>query len=370
MILESLNATNFKNIGECSLEFSPKINCLLGNNGMGKSNLLDAIYYLSFTKSFTRVSDSMLIRHGETFAILTGQYERHGIDEIINVGFRQGARKSFKRGGKEYKRISAHIGLFPTVMVAPADQSLITDGAEERRRFIDMIISQADAQYLDALMRYNQCLEQRNRLLRDGVIDLLLYESIESMMDTDARLIEQRRAEYINQLAIDFGNYYRQIAGTEESVGIDYLRNTSAYSNPAKAWSDMRGRDSILKYTTKGPHRDEISFSVCGLPARHTASQGQTKTLTIALRFAQYAFLKRVSGHSPLLLLDDIFDKLDSERVSRIMEIVSRDDFGQIFISDTNRKHLDEILRHTGPDYRMWHVDHGKFIPISADETF
>ncbi|MDE6301345.1 MAG: DNA replication and repair protein RecF [Muribaculaceae bacterium] len=369
MILESLNATNFKNIGECSLEFSPKINCLLGNNGMGKSNLLDAIFYLSFTKSFTRVPDSMLIRRGETFGILTGKFERHGFDELINVGFRQGARKSFKRGGKEYKRISTHIGLFPTVMVAPADQALVTDGAEERRRFIDMIISQADAQYLDALMRYNQCLEQRNRLLRDGSTDEFLYESLEGMMDADARLIESRRASYLAELESDFSEYYRQIAGNDEAVGIEYIRNTAAYSSPAKAWADVRGRDTLLKFTSKGPHRDDISFSVCGLPARQTASQGQTKTLTIALRLAQYAFLKRITGHAPLLLLDDIFDKLDAERVARIMEIVSRDDFGQIFITDTNRKHLDEILRHTGPDYRMWHVDRGMFTPLTADET-
>ncbi|MDE7467491.1 MAG: DNA replication and repair protein RecF [Muribaculaceae bacterium] len=369
MILESLSATNFKNIGECSLEFSPKINCFLGNNGMGKSNLLDAVYYLSFTKSFTRVPDAMLIRNGETFGILAGKYERHGADELINVGFRQGARKSFKRGGKEYKRISTHIGLFPTVMVAPADSALVTDSAEERRRFIDMIISQADAPYLDALMRYNQCLEHRNKLLRDGVTDEFLYESLEGMMDADARLIEERRQEYVKDLAVEFASYYSQIASEAETVEIGYIRNTAAYPTPAKAWNDLRARDTILKYTSKGPHRDDISFSVCGLPARQTASQGQTKTLTIALRLAQYSFLKRITGHAPLLLLDDIFDKLDADRVARIMEIVSRDDFGQIFITDTNRKHLDEILRHTGPDYRMWHVDNGSFTPIKADET-
>ena len=369
MILESLSATNFKNIGECSLEFSPKINCFLGKNGMGKSNLLDAVYYLSFTKSFSRVPDAMLIRNGESFAILAGRFERHGIDELINVGFRQGARKSFKRGGKEYKRISSHIGLFPAVMVAPADQALVADGAEERRRFIDMIISQADAPYLDALMRYNQALEQRNRLLRDGASDPYLFESLEAMMDADARLIESRRESYLDELSREFASYYSQIAADGECVGISYVRNTAAYPSPARAWSDLRARDSILKFTSKGPHRDDIAFTICGLPARQTASQGQTKTLTIALRFAQYSFLKRVTGHAPLLLLDDIFDKLDSERVARIMQIVSRDDFGQIFITDTNRKHLDEILRHTGPDYRMWLVENGSFNPIVADEA-
>ena len=368
MILQSLSLSNFKNIASAALDFSPKINCLLGNNGMGKSNLLDAIHYLSFAKSFGRVPDAMLIRRGEDFAIVNGRYLRHGAEEDINVGLRRGARKSFRRGGKEYKRLSEHIGLFPAVMIAPADQSLVTEGAEERRRFIDMIISQTDAPYLEALIRYNQALEHRNHMLRDGVADPMLFESVEMMMTDASATITARRASHIERLAGIFGKYYAAIAGDDEPTGIAYVRSDRDYRSLADALEHARGRDVVLKYTTVGPHRDDISFTLSDMPVKQTASQGQTKTFTIALRLAQYELLHSYTGRPPLLLLDDIFDKLDARRVERIMNIVSRDDFGQIFITDTNRKHLDEIMARTGPDYRMWSVDGGVFTPISGHE--
>ncbi len=369
MILRSLALTNFKNIASANLEFSSKINCLLGNNGMGKSNLLDAIYFLSFAKSFGRLPDAMLISRGEDFGIVNGHYERHGAEEEINVGLRRGSRKSFRRGGKEYKRISAHIGLFPAVMSAPADQSLITDGSEERRRFIDMIISQADAPYLEALIRYNQALEQRNRMLRDGLSDPMLFESVEMMMESSASLIQRRRAENIRALASIFSKYYSEIAGIEESVDLEYIQSGKGHSTLSSALEHARMRDTALKFTTVGPHRDDIFFVLSGMPAKQTASQGQTKTFTIALRLAQYEFLRQSTGMNPLLLLDDIFDKLDALRVERIMEIVRRDTFGQIFITDTNRKHLDEIMALSGPDYKMWSVENGVFTTVITDET-
>lgn len=368
MILRSLALTNFKNIASANLEFSPKINCLLGNNGMGKSNLLDAIYFLSFAKSFGRLPDAMLIHRGEDFSIVNGKYERHGADEEINVGLRRGARKSFRRGGKEYKRISSHIGLFPAVMSAPADQSLVIDGADERRRFIDMIISQADAPYLEALIRYNQALEQRNRMLRDGTTDAMLFESVEMMMESCTSLIRRRREENIAELARIFGKYYAEIAGDDEEVNLQYVPSGKEHATLSIALEHARQRDTALKFTTVGPHRDDIAFTLSGMPARQTASQGQTKTFTIALRLAQYEFLRRATGQAPLLLLDDIFDKLDAIRVERIMEIVGRESFGQIFITDTNRKHLDEIMALSGPDYRMWSVDNGVFIPVEGNE--
>ena len=365
MILKSLSLTNFKNIADAKLEFSPKINCFLGNNGMGKSNLLDAIYFLSFTKSFSRLPDAMLIRQGEDFGIVNGNYERNGADEVINVGFRKGLRKSFRRGGKEYQRISSHIGLFPAVMVAPADQALVTDAAEERRRFIDMIISQADADYLDALMRYNKALEQRNRMLRDDIEDPTLFETIDLMLDSTASLIQSRRKVHISQLADIFGKYYAMIAGDDEPVQLEYVQSGEKYGSILNGLKETMPRDRILKYTTVGPHRDDISFTIGGLPARQTASQGQTKTLTISLRLAQYESLKKAKSHTPLLLLDDIFDKLDAKRVERIMDIVSRDEFGQIFITDTNRKHLDEIIAMAGKNYALWSVENGQFTPIT-----
>lgn len=369
MILTSLALTNFKNIASANLEFSPKINCFLGNNGMGKSNLLDAIYYLSFAKSFGRLQDALLITRGEDFGIINGHYLRHGADEDINVGFRRGSRKSFRRGGKEYKRISSHIGLFPAVMVAPADQALVTEAAEERRRFIDMLISQADAPYLEALIRYNQALEQRNRMLRDGVNDATLFESIELMMDSAASLIQSRRAAHVVELAKIFQRYYREIAGDGEDVSLLYVQSGADHRSLGDALDHYRDRDSILKFTTVGPHRDDIAFSLSGMPVKQTASQGQTKTFTLALRFAQYEFLRRATGQAPLLLLDDIFDKLDARRVARIMDIVGRDEFGQIFITDTNRKHLDEIMALSGPDYRLWGVEDGVFTQLAENEA-
>jgi len=364
MILQSLLLTNFKNIASAALDFSPKINCFLGNNGMGKSNLLDAVHFLSFTKSFGRLPEAMLIRRGENFAILNGRFIRNGIEEEIDVGLRAGARKSFKRGGKEYKRISSHIGLFPSVMVAPADQILITGGAEERRRFIDMIISQADIPYLEALMRYNQALEQRNRMLRDGFNDPMLFESVEMIMNNTAELIRRRRRENIGSIKNIFAKYYTEIAGTAESVALEYIMSGEKYGSLEAAFNQTRSRDNLLKYTTVGPHRDDIAFTLDSMPVRQTASQGQCKTFTIALRLAQFEFLRHSTAHTPLLLLDDIFDKLDAARVERIMDIVGRDEFGQIFITDTNRKHLDEIMAMSRPDYRMWTVDSGSFTQI------
>lgn len=361
MILQTLSVTNFKNIASATLDMSPKINCFLGNNGMGKSNLLDAIYFLSFTKSFGRLPENMLVLNGENFAILNGRYLRHGVPEEINAGLRRGARKSFRRGGKEYKRISTHIGLFPAVMVAPADQSLVTDGAEERRRFIDMIISQADAPYLDALMRYNQALEQRNRMLKAETSDPLLYESIEEVICTCGDFIRQRRRENICEIEGIFRRYYDVISGGGEKVGLEYAISGGKYGSLRGGLDVCRSRDAILHYTSVGPHRDDIDFVLDDMPVKQTASQGQAKTFTIALRLAQYEFLKRATGHSPLLLLDDIFDKLDSLRVERIMHLVRDPEFGQIFITDTNRKHLDEIMQLAGEDYRLWTVSNGQF---------
>lgn len=364
MKLRRLTLTNFKNIAHAELDFSSKINCLLGDNGMGKSNLLDGIYYLSFAKSFSRLADSMLIRQGEDFGIIEGFYERHGADEHLLAGLRKGIRRTFKRAGKEYKRLSQHIGLFPAVMVSPADSALVTEGAEERRRFLDMLISQADAPYLEALIRYNNALEQRNKLLKQENTDIYLFDTLEEIMSSSAAYISSRRGQYTEILSEVFGKYYSLIAGEGEKAEISYVSSTSEYDTLKEALEKTRQRDQILHYTTKGPHRDELLLTLSGMPARQTASQGQTKTFTIALRLAQYEFLRQATGIAPLLLLDDIFDKLDSHRVERIMQIVASEDFGQIFITDTNRKHLDEILKRSGPDFKMWSVKEGAFEPV------
>lgn len=349
------------------MNFLRSVNALLGDNGMGKSNLLDAVHLLSFTKSFTGAQDQMLIRSGEDFAIVRGTYSRMDAEEDILAGLQRGRRKSFKRGGKEYGRISAHIGLLPLVMVSPADMELINGSGEERRRFMDMVISQTDPRYLDAAMRYTRILEQRNRLLRDGAADHALFEAIDFQLDAAAAYISARRHEWTAELRDIFSLYYKAISGSDEEPGLTLVSHTGP-GCPALAdlLRERFSRDSAVRHTTAGPHRDDLEMTLDGMPVRRTASQGQCKTFTIALRLAQYGFLRRACGMSPLLLLDDIFDKLDAGRVGRIISTVGADTFGQIFITDTNRRHLDEIVAFMGADHRLWSVEHGRFSVIDG----
>ena len=365
MELKRLSLTNFKNIGSAQLEFSSKINGFLGNNGMGKSNLLDAVYTLSLTKSFSGVPDRMLIMRGEDFSIVKGEYTRRGVEEDLLMGLGTGRRKSLKRRGKEYPRLSSHIGAFPLVMVAPQDIDLIRGSGEERRRWMDVIISQGDAVYLDNLIRYNHALEQRNKLLRDGRVDPALYDAVEIPMEMAAAYIARTRKEWIDRLTLIFDRHYGAIAGCDgEHLTLPY---ESSLSDPALSLSTLldsaRRHDEIVRHTSVGIHRDDIGMDLDGMPMRRTGSQGQCKTFTIALRMAQYEFLHEATGLRPLLLLDDIFDKLDASRVERIVEMVTGDSFGQIFITDTNRTHLDEIMTRTGGDYRLWSVENGVFTP-------
>ncbi len=369
MYLQHLTLTNFKNIAEASLDFSAKINCFLGNNGMGKSNLLDAIYYLSFCKSFSGMTDAMLMRRGEDFAMAKALYIRRDTPEELTLGMARGKRKSLKRGGKEYERLSQHIGTFPLVMAAPQDIDLIRGAGEERRRWMDMVISQGDRRYLDALIRYNAGLEQRNRLLRAGIVDHTLYEAIEAALDAAARYIHSTRSEWVDKLIGIFSRYYTAVAGTEEQVGLAYRGSLTASPDGSliTLLNQARRHDEMVRYTSVGPHRDDIELTLDDMPLRRCGSQGQCKTFTIALRLAQYDFLYQTTGMRPLLLLDDIFDKLDHDRVARIMTLVTADGFGQIFVTDTNRKHLDDIIGLTTGSHKLWTVADGVFTPINPD---
>lgn len=366
MILQRLAIDNFKNIAQTRLEFSPKANCLLGNNGMGKSNLLDAIYYLSFCKSFNGVNDSMLLKRDEDFCIVNASYLRRNAEEELSLGMSRNKRKSLKRKGKEYQRLSQHIGLFPLVIIAPNDIDLIRGNSDERRRFIDMIISQSDHNYLDQLIRYNKALEQRNKLLRDGCVDHNLYMAIELNMAMSAEYINRQRKEWIERLSIIFNRYYNAIAGDGEPVKLNYESQLNESSITLELLFDgCRRHDEIVKHTSVGIHRDDIDMTISNMPIKRIGSQGQCKTYTIALRLAQYELLSEATSLKPLLLLDDIFDKLDASRVKHIMEIVMNDKFGQIFITDTNRTHLDNIIARTSGDYRIWEVIDGIFNPIT-----
>lgn len=362
MVLKELVLTNFKNIAHASLEFSPKVNCLVGNNGMGKSNLLDAIHYLSLCRSFTGVGDRLLVRRGEDFAMARALYDRKGVDEEITLGIAPGRRKSLKRGGKEYRRLAEHIGLFPLVMVSPADADLVRGTGEERRRWMDMVISQAEPLYLDALVRYNGALEQRNRMLRDHVVDHTLYEIVELTLCAAAAHIAGRRACWLSRLTDIFRRHYTAVAGESEEVTLAFDSPLAEGAPLQPLLDSARRHDEIVGHTSVGPHRDDIAMTLGGMPVRRTASQGQCKTFTVALRLAQHEFLHQATGLRPMLLLDDVFDKLDARRVERIMEMVATgEEFGQIFLTDTNRTHLDEIIARTAGDHRMWTVADGSF---------
>lgn len=375
MVLQEIHIDNFKNISEADIRFSDKTNCFLGDNGMGKSNLLDAVYYLSFCKSFSGQPDAMLVRNDATFMMLRGNYLRNGEPEELQFGFQAGHRKKFRRGGKEYKRLSEHIGLFPLVMAAPSDTDLIRGGSEIRRKFIDRIISQTDAGYLHFLIRYNTLLESRNKLLRDAPPDRCfdsggLIETLDLQMTQAADYISAARRKWFGVFSNIFGKYYCSIAGERsETVALTYNTTVSPENFPLYEQLGARmKRDLVLGYTSAGIHRDDFDMKINGMPLARSASQGQCKTFVVAMRLAQYEFLSEATGLKPLLLLDDIFDKLDAGRVERIINTVSGDDFGQIFITDTNRENLDTIMYARGnvsgadnQSCRLWMVESGKF---------
>ncbi|MDD2960681.1 MAG: DNA replication and repair protein RecF [Muribaculaceae bacterium] len=360
MILKSISILNYKNIAEARLNFSEKVNCFTGKNGMGKTNLLDAIYYLSFCKSFSNQPDIMTIRYDSDFLMLQGSYTRKGEIEEVSLGIQRGKRKTLKRNGKEYKRLSKHIGLLPVVMVSPMDWDLIRGGSEERRRLIDLIISQSDSEYLAHLIRYNKCLDMRNSMLKQGISDSILYESVENAMSESADSIYILRNKWIQDFAPIFHSYYASISGNSENVKLQYQSQLS--DSPMQSLlNSRRAKDAIVGYTTAGIHRDDIELELNDYSMRKVGSQGQCKTYTIALRLAQFDFLKSHSGITPILLLDDIFDKLDSSRVENIISVVSNPTFGQIFITDTDRTHLDEIIKRSGDySYKIFTVENGE----------
>lgn len=367
MILQRIDICNFKNIASASLEFSAGINGLLGNNGMGKSNLLDAIHFMSLCKSFTGAPEAMLIRRGEQFATIRALYLRRNQEETLTIGMAEGKRKSLRRQGKEYTRLSEHIGAFPLVMSSPDDIELIRGTAELRRKLMDIVIAQTDAAYLDALIRYNRALQQRNTLLRDQCSDANLFSAIEIAMDMAASRIVASRLQWVDRLTEITNSYHKAIAGSDaEPVELRYASPLAEYGTSLAMLLDHnRMHDRLLRHTSAGPHRDDLELLQGGLPMRRAASQGQCKTFAIALRLAQYEFLRQANtGIKPLLLLDDIFDKLDATRVERIMALVSDTSrFGQIFITDTNRAHLDEIMSRTAKaeNYALWNVADGQF---------
>ena len=360
MILEKLSLINYKNIKAASLELSPKINCLIGQNGVGKTNVLDAIYFLSFCHSSGTANDSQVMTHGEEFFMLEGNYSD---DLYISCGMKRGAKKHFKRNKKEYKRLSEHIGLIPLVMVSPSDTMLIEGGSEERRKLMDVVISQYDHSYIESMNRYSKALLQRNTMLKqEEEPDLDVINLWEEQMAVEGEHIYQRRDTFIKELTPVFQHYYEQISGNREQVAIDYVSHCQRGPLLDVIQRD-RAKDRIMGFSLHGTHRDDLTFTLGGHPLKREGSQGQLKTFMISLKLAQFDFLRRTNANTtPLLLLDDIFDKLDADRVEQIVKLVASDEFGQIFITDTNRDHLDQILSRSSHDYKIFHVENGEII--------
>ncbi len=363
MILNKLSVVSFKNIRAASLEFSPKINCFIGRNGMGKTNLLDAIYYLSFCKSAVNQSDSLVISHGDQYCVLEGSYaDEDGSEEKIYCGFKLGQKKHFKRNGKEYRRLSQHIGLIPLILVSPQDISLIAGSGEERRRFMDIAIAQYDNEYMTALSGYNKALVQRNSLLRqEDEPDPELLSILEEQMAETGTLVFEKRCLFTQKLKPLANEVYGHITGGTEKVDLNYVSHCQRGPLLDVIRRD-RAKDRIIGYSLHGIHRDDIEMTLNGYPIRREGSQGQAKTLALALRLAQFQLLESLKHRTtPLLLLDDIFDKLDSDRVEQIIDLVGGDSFGQIFITDTNRDHLDRILERVNQPHSLFYVDKGTF---------
>ena len=361
MILQHISIINYKNIRSASLDFSPKINCLIGSNGEGKTNVLDAIYYLSFCHScFTNI-DGHVITHDQDFFVIEGDYatEDDGIENIY-AGMKRGKHKHFKRNRKEYKKFSQHIGLIPLIFVSPSDTILVDGGGEERRHLMDVVISQFDHLYLDALARYNKAVQQRNALLKmETDPDPSLMEIWEQEMATQGEVIYEKRNRFVTEFVPVFQDIYRTISGDKETVSLRYVSHCQRGPLLDVIQRD-RFRDRAIGYSLHGVHRDDLEMLIGDYPMKREGSQGQTKTFVLALKLAQFDFLRRTTSNTtPLLLLDDIFDKLDARRVEQIVKLVSDSRFGQIFITDTNRDHLDQILSHSNQDYKHYDVHEG-----------
>ncbi|WP_317418247.1 DNA replication/repair protein RecF [Phocaeicola coprophilus] len=361
MWLKRISILNYKNLEQVDLAFSCKMNCIIGRNGMGKTNLMDAVYYLSFCKSATNPVDSQNICHDQDFFVVQGFYETDdGDPEEVYCGLKRRQKKQFKRNKKEYTRLSDHIGLIPLVMVSPADSLLIAGGSEERRRFMDVVISQFDREYLDALIRYNKALLQRNTLLKAEVEpEEELMAVWEEAMAASGEVVYRKRREFIDEFIPVFQSYYSYISQGREQVSLAY-ESHAAEGNLLELLAASRQRDRIMGYSLKGVHKDDLIMQLGDFPIKREGSQGQNKTYLIALKLAQFEFLKRTGSHTtPIVLLDDIFDKLDASRVEQIVKLVAGASFGQIFITDTNRDHLDKILKKIEGDYKLFEVDNG-----------
>ena len=361
MYLDKLSVLNFKNHSDSSLDFNPNINCFVGNNGSGKTNLLDAIHYLSFTKSFFIKQDSMNVLYNQPFMTVEGVFEKDDKKELVQCAVKSGVKKIVKRNKKQYDKLAEHIGLFPLVMVSPTDSELLLAGSDVRRKYMDSVISQFDKEYLNTLIAYNKLILQRNALLKSMDTQSLQISSLalyDEQLSPLAQIIFEKRQSFLNQLSPIFLDYYNAISNTNEEVSILYDSQLSENSFLDLCQQNFE-KDRIVKFTSVGVHKDDLVFHLNGYPIKRVGSQGQQKTYLLALKLAQFDFMQEALGYKPMLLLDDIFDKLDDNRVEHLMKLVDQHHFGQIFVTDTHPGRSKQIFDKINADYKLFHIKDG-----------
>ena len=357
MNLQKISLVNFKNIGSQSFDFSEKINCFVGNNGVGKTNVLDAIYYLSFTKSYFNSVAIQNIKHGESFFMIEGEYLINDRKETIVCSLKKGQKKVLKRNDKNYDKFSEHIGQIPLVIISPADRDLVIEGSETRRKFMDAVISQQNKTYLQHLLSYNKVLTQRNALLKyfaaNRTFDALNLEVYNTQLEEFGSKIYEVRKTFLKEFIPIFNERYQLISGDKEQVNLSYKSHLHDIDMKTLLKTSLE-KDKVLQYTTAGIHKDDLNFEIGDYPIKKFGSQGQQKSYLIALKLAQFDFIKKQSGLTPIVLLDDIFDKLDENRVSQIVHLVNNDEFGQIFITDTHIERTEAIVKQVDEQYKVF----------------
>ncbi len=360
MFLKQLTLTNYKNIEASKFDFKAPINCFIGNNGIGKSNILDSIYHLAFTKSYFNPSSLQNIKFDKEFFVIEGRFERKSKEEKINCSLKRGQKKTIKRNGKVYDKIADHIGLIPLVIISPADRDLIIEGSSTRRKFVDGVIGQTDKSYLKSLVDYNKTLAQRNALLKyfaiNRTFDAANLEIYNHQMIELSKPIHEKRKTFLEAFIPIFTKRYNSISASAESVDICYHSDLNE-NNLEDLLSQNLERDKVLQYSTVGIHKDDLDFEITGVPIKKIGSQGQQKTFLIALKLAQFDFIQKVAGINPIVLLDDIFDKLDQNRVTQTIQLFENEDLGQIFISDTHEDRIKAALAMTSSEYEIFNLN-------------
>ncbi len=359
MFLKRISVLNYKNFSEATFEFDVKINCFVGKNGIGKTNLLDAIYHLANGKSYFNPLAVQNIKHGEEFFVVDGEFEKNERTEQILCSLKKGQKKILKRNSKLYEKFSDHIGFIPLVIISPADRDLIIEGSETRRKFMDSVISQLDNTYLNQLIQYQKIISQRNALLKYFALNHVFEKDTLSIyneqLDVLGKAIFEKRKQFLEEFIPIFNQYHQEISNSAETVQLVYQSDLFE-KDTLTLLEENLSKDRALQYTSVGVHKDDLSFEIDHYPIKKFGSQGQQKSFLIALKLAQFDFVKKQSGEKPILLFDDIFDKLDEFRVSKIIAMVNNEEFGQLFISDTHPERTENIVKSTHQSYKIFNL--------------